>query len=94
MYLHGIHTYNYRSQIIVPFTYVGISYVMCDLCAMHHAYCQSRGLAASRGQSVLRFVRSKPLLVLHHMVLLLCYPILVVGVARDILSDVLLPYGT
>jgi hypothetical protein len=67
-----------RSEAIAPYTYIGVSYMTCDMLAMYHTYCQSRNLASVSGHNFLLFARSKPLLVAHHMVLVLGYPLLVV----------------
>jgi hypothetical protein len=58
--------------------------------AMYHTYCQSRNLASVSGHNFLLFARSKPLLVAHHMVLVLGYPLLVYDGLRKGMGDFLI----
>lgn len=51
----------------------------CDVLAMYLTHCKTRRLSLSTRHSFLTFVSSKPLLVLHHLVLIFCYPLLVVS---------------
>lgn len=67
-----------RSAAIAPYTYIGVSYMICDMLAMYHTYCQSRSLTFISGRNFSLFARGKPLLVAHHLVLVLGYPLLVV----------------
>lgn len=52
--------------------------MICDMLAMYYAYCVAQSLAFSSRHSIAIFVRSRPLLVLHHLVMVLGYPLLVV----------------
>jgi hypothetical protein len=79
-----------RSEAIAPYTYIGVSYMTCDMLAMYHTYCQSRNLASVSGHNFLLFARSKPLLVAHHMVLVLGYPLLVYDGLRKGMGDFLI----
>ena len=65
-----------RSKAIGPYTYIGVSYMLCDIIAMYSTFCTSRGKSE---RSISHFVKSRPLLVLHHLVLMAGYPLLVVG---------------
>lgn len=72
--------HHYRSHTIVPFAYVGVSYMLCDLLSMYHAFCLGKGLSMSSGGSLLRFVRNKLFMVVHHLVLVVVgFPMAVVG---------------
>lgn len=71
---------SYRSLAVVPFTYIGVAYMTSDLLATYLCYCTTRSLPFSSRQSVLIFLRRKVLLVVHHSVLILGYPLFVVSI--------------
>jgi len=74
-----------RSQTIVPFAYTAFSYLLCDLLSMYHAFCLGKGLPMGSGGSLLRFVRSKLFMVVHHLVLVVVgYPLAVVGLCARV----------
>ncbi|CAI7995176.1 TLC domain-containing protein 3A [Geodia barretti] len=79
-----------RSAAIAPFTYVGVSYMSCDVLAMYLTYCKTRRLSFTNTQSVSLFLKSRPLLVFHHLFLIFGYPLLVYDGLRKGMGDFLI----
>lgn len=79
-----------RSMAITPFTYVGVSYMMCDMIAKYHIYCKTFNVSCFKTDSVFMFIRRRFLFILHHLVLIIGYPLFVYDSLRKGMGDFLI----